>query len=73
MTFPIPSPGRLPPPSHPRNSLLLKPPCPGQPEGPIPDGLGVQLKGNTDSVENLDKIKDLGLTWSAPRFHLGSH
>lgn len=33
------------------------------PKGPIPDGFGVQLKGNTDSVENLDLIKDLGLTW----------
>jgi hypothetical protein len=33
------------------------------PSGPIPDGFGVQLKGNTDSVENLDLIKDLGLTW----------
>lgn len=33
------------------------------PQGPIPDGFGVQLKGNTDSVENLDLIKDLGLKW----------
>lgn len=33
------------------------------PDGPIPDGFGVQLKGNNDSAENLDLIKNLGLTW----------
>lgn len=30
---------------------------------PIPDGFGVQLKGPTDSPENLDLIKNMGLTW----------
>ena len=33
------------------------------PSGPIPDGFGVQLKGHSDSEENLDMIKNLGLTW----------
>lgn len=33
------------------------------PQGPIPDGFGVQLKGNTDSTETLDLVKDMGLTW----------
>lgn len=33
------------------------------PQPSIPDGLGVQLKADTDSAETLGQVRDLGLKW----------